>query len=150
MSAIDDQVADNIHLNMEDKEDWSFQAFTTNPMSSPMNDDDQRNIEEINADLKNKLKEWASSSASTSNNLPQENVGDKNNMKKQQQLEIINGDTNSSTNSNPNDMDIDDVCRKFEQIYSNVDTKTNNEQHFDNINKNNGKLLIQGHTVKHI
>jgi hypothetical protein len=147
MSAIDDQVADNIHLNMEDKEDWSFQAFTTNPMSSPMNDDDQRNIEEINADLKNKLKEWASSSASTSNNLPQENVGDKNNMKKQQQLEIINGDTNSSTNSNPNDMDIDDVCRKFEQIYSNVDTKTNNEQHFDNINKNNGKLLVQGHTV---
>jgi len=147
MPVIDDQVADNINLNMEDKEDWSFQAFTSNPMSSPMNDEDQRNIEEIEADLKNKLKEWASSSASTSNNLPQENVGDKNNMKKQKQLELINGDNNSSTNSNPNDMDIDDVCRKFEQIYSNVDTKTNNEQHFDNINKNNGKLLVQGHTV---
>jgi hypothetical protein len=132
---------------MGDKEDCSFQEFTSNSMSSPLNDEDQRNIEKMKTDLKNKFKKCPSSSTSTSNNLCQENFGDKNNMEIQQPFELINDDKNSSTNSNPNYMDVDDACKIPEQIYLNVNAKTNNEQHFDNINKNNGKLLVQGHTV---
>jgi hypothetical protein len=147
MPVIDDVVADTFHSYMEDKEDCSIEEFTRNSMSSPLNDEDQRHIEEMKTDLKNKFKKCPSSSTSTSNNLPQENVGDKNNMKIQQSFELINDDKNSSTYSNPNYMDVDDVHNKLEQICPNVNTKTNNEQHFDNINKNNGKLLVQGHTV---
>jgi len=147
MSIIDNKATYISDLKMTDEEDSMFQTFANNSTISPMNSEDQQCIQQIKIDLMNSCKVNTSSSNFISNNLSQKNIGDTNNMEKQQQFELINGDNNWFTNSNLSDMDVDDGCKKSEQIYLNVDTTTNDGQHFDGIDEDNSKLLVQNHTV---
>jgi len=142
MSIIDDRVTRVLDLNMVDEEYFVFSTMTNDQMSSSMNDEDQRKIEEIAIDLINSLKKCSNSSIFTSNTFSQENFGGTNNMDKQQQFELIDNDDNSFTNSNFNDMNVDDDYKEPEQISSNTNTTVDDVQHFDNINESNGTLLI--------
>jgi hypothetical protein len=142
MSIIDDRVTRVLDLNMVDEEYFVFSTMTNDQMSSPMNDEDQRKIEEIEIDLINSLKKCSNSSIFTSNTFSQENFGGTNNMGRQQQFELIDNDDNSFTNSNFNDMNVDDDYKEPEQISSNTNTTIDDVQHFDNINESNGTLLI--------
>ncbi len=66
MSIIDDRVTRVLDLNMVDEEYFVFSTMTNDQMSSPMNDEDQRKIEEIEIDLINSLKKCSNSSIFTS------------------------------------------------------------------------------------
>jgi hypothetical protein len=141
-SLIDKEAIGISDLMMADEEDFDFQLFASDEMPYSTNDDDRRKIEEIETDLINSLQKYASSSICTLNNLSQENVASTKNMERQQQFELINNN-GSSTNLNPIYMDVHAVSKEREQISSNPNTTVDDEQHFDNINEINGKLLFQ-------
>jgi hypothetical protein len=133
---VDDEIAAIFYVKMANDLDYIFQILANNQMNSSTNEEDQRCIQKIKMDLINSSKEY-----STSNNLSQENADGTNNMERQEQLQQINNDNSS--------MDIDSLEKESEQISSDGNITTNDEQPFDNINEHNGKSLIQNHTVSY-
>ncbi len=133
---MDDEIAAIFYVKMANDLDYIFQILANNQMNSSTNEEDQRCIQKIKMDLINSSKEY-----STSNNLSQENADGTNNMERQEQLQQINNDNSS--------MDIDSLEKESEQISSDGNITTNDEQPFDNINEHNGKSLIQNHTVSY-